>query len=52
MCVDDLCSCVHRGFCKRLEDLQLCAQRPAAVCATFKDLKGFAAECTDQTVVL
>ena len=47
--MDDLCSCVRGGFCKKIEkDLQLCAQRPAAVCAAFKDLKGSAAECADQ----
>ena len=28
--------------------MQLCAQRPAAVCAAFKDNKRSAAECTDQ----
>ena len=37
------------GFCKKVkENLQLSAQRPAAVCTAFKDLKGSAAECADQ----
>ena len=36
--MDDLCSWVCRGFCKkRKKDLQLCAERPAAVCAAVKD---------------
>ena len=49
MCVDDLCSYVCRGFCKKVkENLQLCAQRPTAVCMDFKDLNGSAVECADQ----
>ena len=42
-----------KGFCKKVkENLQLCAQRPAAMCAALKELKGSTAECTDQTVIL
>ena len=47
MCVDDLFSCVCRGFLGEQEDLQLCAQRTAAKCVAW-ELKGSAAECVDQ----
>ena len=49
MCMDDLYSCVRRGyFVRGQEDLQLCVQRLAAVCMAFKDKKRSAAECADQ----
>ena len=42
-----------KGFCKKVkENLQLCVQRPTAVCADLKDLKGSVSECANQTVIL
>ena len=35
------------GFCGENEDLELCAQRPAAVCMDLRT-EGSTAECVDQ----